>query len=217
MEKGFYFNEERFTDRFTWFSQKIVYKAVPAPALTSLFSPTPEAWEARLRAELNDLIRIRAYNTMRKPLVLFSTAEEIPSGPTIQLLKECEFPSPMHLQLKEFMYSFEWPIVAAKGGWSWRAQVHAWDEEMEEGSVIESIDGEESKTQLVKRLSGFTLDMVSDRMLADAGWHCINCFKKPKDLLSRLRGELSVYEGWIQNFLELIISQTNWGPRQCHP
>lgn len=172
--KGYYFADERYSDRFTWFQHKIVYKSVPSPALGSLFSPSPAEWEARLRGELDDLIRIRAYNTHHKPLVLFSTAEEIPSGSTVQLLKNCDFPAPMHLQLRRYMYSFEWPVA---GGWSWRAQVHSWDNE-----------GGEDQSHFEKRRTGFTLDMVSDNILADAGWHCTNCYKKPEDLIEKLRG-----------------------------
>ncbi|KLO20181.1 glycosyl transferase [Schizopora paradoxa] len=175
--KGYYFADERYSDRFTWFQHKIVYKAVPAPALTSLFSPSPAEWEARLRSELDDLIRIRAYNTHHKPLVLFSTAEEIPSGRTVRLLKDCDFPAPIHLQLRRYMYSFEWPVA---GGWSWRAQVHSWDNE----------DTGEDEFRVEKRKSGFTLDMISDNVLADAGWHCTNCYRKPEDLITKLRDQL---------------------------
>lgn len=98
------------------------------------------------------------------------------------------------------MYSFEWPVA---GGWSWRSQVHSWDNE----------DAGKEELRVEKRKSGFTLDMVSDNVLADAGWHCTNCYKKPEDLIAKLRGECR-HEPLIFSRKKLILYlQINLGPR----
>ena len=56
------------------------------------------------------------------PLVIMSDVDEIPAAHTIRLIKACAFPRVVHLQLRNYVYSFEWP-----SGWgSWRAQVHEW-------------------------------------------------------------------------------------------
>jgi len=44
------------------------------------------------------------------PLVIFSDVDEIPSRNSLQLLKRCQAPSPIHLQMRNFLYSFEWPV-----------------------------------------------------------------------------------------------------------
>jgi beta-1,4-mannosyl-glycoprotein beta-1,4-N-acetylglucosaminyltransferase len=58
--------------------------------------------------------------------MVFSDLDEIPSRKTVELLKECEFESPMHLGMRSFLYSFEWE----EGGEaeSWRPQAWVWEE-----------------------------------------------------------------------------------------
>lgn len=77
-----------------------------------------------MRRELNQLIRSRSSNTVKSPIVMFSAVVELPAGHTLRLLRDCVWPSPMHLQMRRFMYSYEWPL----GMGSLRAQVYVWDE-----------------------------------------------------------------------------------------
>jgi beta-1,4-mannosyl-glycoprotein beta-1,4-N-acetylglucosaminyltransferase len=81
-----------------------------------------------------------------KPLVIFSDTDELASAHTIKLLKACEFPTPLHLRMRTFLYSFEWPY----GDTSWRAQVHDWS----------------------KGVTNYVHSMQSKLALADSGWHC---------------------------------------------
>ena len=74
--------------------------------------------------------------------------DEVPFEATIRLIKTCEAPLPLHLQLQNYLYSFEFPTLAD----SWRAQVHRWSVARKEG--------------------GYRHGKSSDNMLTAAGWHC---------------------------------------------
>lgn len=78
-------------------------------------------------------------------LILMSDVDEIPSLGTMQLLKHCRSPLPIHLQMQNYIYSFEFPTDMH----SWRAQLHQAD------------DGK-------SYMHGKTADVA----LVDAGWHC---------------------------------------------
>lgn len=81
-------------------------------------------------------------------LVLMADIDEIPFAATLDLLKACEAPLPMHLQLQNYIYSFEFPTLAD----SWRAQVHRWG--------------------TISFKEGYKHGLSSDRILASSGWHC---------------------------------------------
>lgn len=78
-------------------------------------------------------------------LLLMADVDEIPSHASLSLLKACDAPLPMHLQMRNYVYSFEW----VTDNRSWRAQLH----EVNDGS-------------------GYMHGKTSDNALADAGWHC---------------------------------------------
>lgn len=81
-------------------------------------------------------------------LVLMADIDEIPYAATLDLLKTCEAPLPIHLQLQNYIYSFEFPTLAD----SWRAQVHRWG--------------------AISHTGGYKHGLSSDRILASSGWHC---------------------------------------------
>lgn len=86
------------------------------------------------------------------PVMLFSDVDELPSRSTVRLLKSCDFPAPLHLGMRSYLYSYEW----MEGGEtsSWRASAVRW---MEGGR-----GGEEF----------YRHGKVTERVLADSGWHC---------------------------------------------
>ncbi|KAH8110595.1 glycosyltransferase family 17-domain-containing protein [Phellopilus nigrolimitatus] len=181
MPKGLYFGDQRFSDRFAHFQSRVVYRAVPAPRLDSIRSPPPDAWSARLRSEMNGLLRARASNTRRPPLVLFSAADELPAAHTLGLLRDCVFPQPLHLQLRRFAYAYAWPV-----GWdSWRAQVHVWDT----GTRLEFVGENTEEARVVRRRTEFSHEMTSQWVLADAGWHCSYCYRELDDLIAKMQDE----------------------------
>lgn len=81
-------------------------------------------------------------------LLLMADVDEVPYEAALQLLKACKAPLPMHLQLQNYLYSFEWPTLAD----SWRAQVHMWADARTSG--------------------GYRHGQSSDTMLSASGWHC---------------------------------------------
>ncbi|KAG6813572.1 hypothetical protein H0H92_009616 [Tricholoma furcatifolium] len=86
LPKKTYFAENR--DRFSKFEKKIVYRL----QLTSM------------TAMLRD--HMRTIPADDPVLVIMSDVDEIPSRHTIELLKACDYGKAIHLQLRNFLYSF---------------------------------------------------------------------------------------------------------------
>ncbi|KAI0648996.1 glycosyltransferase family 17 protein [Trametes meyenii] len=147
-------------DRFAAFSDKIVYSVFHGRALEPGESPFVN--EIAQRNHMNDLLRGQLNPGAEAPLVIFSDVDEIPSAHTIKLLQTCEAPNPIHLQMREYLYSFEWPA----GEGSWRAQVHRF-----------GTDG-----------SGYNHGQVAQWKLADAGWHCSFCFRHLHEFADKMSG-----------------------------
>ncbi|KAM5531764.1 hypothetical protein V8D89_014534 [Ganoderma adspersum] len=154
------------TERFTKFSDKLVHSIFTARTLAPGDSPFVN--EGNQRRHMDALLRAHMVDDRAKgklkvpPLVVFSDVDEIPSAHTVQLLRRCKVPTPVHLQMREYMYSFEWPA----GDGSWRAQVH----------------------QLGMPGSGYNHGQVADSMLADAGWHCSFCFRYLHEFAEKMTG-----------------------------
>lgn len=92
--------------------------------------------------------------------ILMTDVDEIPRPSTIDLLRNCQdIPSPLHLQLKNYLYSFEFlPDMD-----SWRAK-----------AAIYPFPYGHSRS--------------SDSLLTDAGWHCSFCFRYIKDFQFKMQG-----------------------------
>ncbi|KAH9485041.1 Beta-1,4-mannosyl-glycoprotein 4-beta-N-acetylglucosaminyltransferase [Psilocybe cubensis] len=148
--------------RFSKFEDKIVYNFLPGAALRPGQSP----WdvEAHTRNTMTMLIRSHLSTTglQNTPnMVIMSDLDEIPARHTVDLLKSCEFGQSIHLQLRDFLYSFEWFI----GFTSWRASVHMWNDN-----------------------SYYRHSKSGERILADAGWHCSYCFRTIPEYAIKMKG-----------------------------
>lgn len=89
------------------------------------------------------------------PVMLFSDVDEIVSRRTAGLLQACEFGAPMHLGLRDYLYSFEFEAGGTEGAASsWRAMAVQWNEW---GRGSEEF---------------FRHGKVTERILVDSGWHC---------------------------------------------
>jgi beta-1,4-mannosyl-glycoprotein beta-1,4-N-acetylglucosaminyltransferase len=139
--KPLYFAENR--SRYAKFDRKIVYRSFPGRTPSSQESPFDV--EADQRQFMTQLLNSHMLSDGPPPLVIFADVDELPSSHTLHLLQTCTSPSPIHLQLRNYLYSFEWPF----GSSSWRAQVHEW-----------------------KNSSIYRHSKASDVILADSGWHC---------------------------------------------
>ncbi|KAJ8508885.1 hypothetical protein ONZ45_g8891 [Pleurotus djamor] len=159
LPKTTYFSENR--DRFAKFEHKIVYDFLPGHPL----QPGESAWdvEARTRGTMSNLIRsqITKFPQDTETLVIMSDVDEIPSRHTVSLLKTCDFGRNIHLQLRNYLYSFEWYI----GPSSWRASMHHWLPN-----------------------TYYRHSQSTDVILADAGWHCSYCFRTIQEYVVKMTG-----------------------------
>lgn len=146
--------------KFAAFEHKIVYE------LFAGGKPGDDAWtiEADHRNTMTRLIR-DTYSSaqMSVPsLVISADVDEIPSRHTLQLLKRCQAPNPIHLQMRSYSYSFEWPV----GRTSWRPSVQLWEEPA----------------------AYYRHSQSSDVALADSGWHCTFCFRHLDEFVQKMKG-----------------------------
>ncbi|KAF8891741.1 glycosyltransferase family 17 protein [Infundibulicybe gibba] len=159
LEKNTFFAENR--ARFSKFEKKIIYQFLPGFPL----QPGQSAWgvEAHTRNTMTSLLRqhISTFPQGTETVVLMSDVDEIPYSHTLALLKACNFGESIHLQLKNFLYSFEWYL----GPTSWRASVHLW-----------------------KSSSIYRHSMSTNKLLADAGWHCSYCFRTIPEYVIKMKG-----------------------------
>lgn len=119
--KPLYFKENR--QRFSKWDHKISYKPF-ANTRTEDFSYQPGdfALETQQRHAMTQFI-----NFLGIPpgtLVLVADVDEIPYAETMRMIKSCELPPVLHLELIPFVYSFE--FNSGDLG-SWHNQVHQWN------------------------------------------------------------------------------------------
>ncbi|KAF9447192.1 glycosyltransferase family 17 protein [Macrolepiota fuliginosa MF-IS2] len=159
LPKKTYFEENK--ARFAKFEKKIVYQFLPGFPLKD----GQTAWdvEAHTRDTMSSLLRqhIKTFPSSTKSLVLMSDLDELPSRQTVQLLKACDFGNSIHLQLRNFMYSYEWYLGLS----SWRASAHIWNDE-----------------------SFYRHSKSTERILADSGWHCSYCFRTIPEYVVKMQG-----------------------------
>ncbi|KAF4373289.1 uncharacterized protein LOC115701115 isoform X1 [Cannabis sativa] len=119
----------------------------------------PFVEEAYQRVALDQLLRIAGIE--EDDLLIMSDVDEIPSAHTINLLRWCDdIPPVLHLQLKNYLYSFEFFLDNK----SWRASVHRY----------------KSKTK-------YAHYRQTDILLSDAGWHCSFCFRRISEFIFKMK------------------------------
>ena len=154
LPKPFVYHQNK--ERFKFAASKIEYGSVTVPPRRH--GQDPFDIEAAHRVAMNTLIE-RA-GTRHGDWVLMMDVDEIPSWHTVRMLRTCEsIPSPIHLQLRNYLYSFEFQLDME----SWRGKA-------------------------VKYPMSYGHGRTSDIMLADAGWHCSFCFRTLDDFLFKMKG-----------------------------
>ncbi|KAG0554070.1 hypothetical protein M758_12G063000 [Ceratodon purpureus] len=94
-------------------------------------------------------------------LLITADVDEIPSAHTIRLLQNCDgYPPIMHLQLRNYLYSFEFLVDNN----NWRSSVEIFE-----------------KNTTYKHVR------KTDYILADAGWHCSFCFRHISDFIFKMQ------------------------------
>ncbi|XP_020235923.1 uncharacterized protein LOC109815579 isoform X3 [Cajanus cajan] len=120
----------------------------------------PFVEEAYQRVALDQLLKIAGISD--DDLLIMSDVDEIPSAHTLNLLRWCDdIPSILHLQLKNYLYSFEFRVDYK----SWRASIHRY---------------QTGKTR-------YAHYRQSDDILADSGWHCSFCFRRISDFIFKMK------------------------------
>ncbi|KAK2661653.1 hypothetical protein Ddye_000227 [Dipteronia dyeriana] len=120
----------------------------------------PFVEEAYQRVALDQLLRIAGIED--DDLLIMSDVDEIPSAHTVNLLRWCEdIPPILHLQLRNYLYSFEYYVDSK----SWRASVH----------------------QYKKGKTRYAHFRQTDTILSDAGWHCSFCFRHIYEFIFKMK------------------------------
>ncbi|KAI4350627.1 hypothetical protein L6164_005068 [Bauhinia variegata] len=120
----------------------------------------PFVEEAYQRVALDQLLKIAGIED--DDLLIMSDVDEIPSAHTIDLLRWCDdIPSVLHLQLRNYLYSYEFYLDNK----SWRASVHRY---------------QTGKTR-------YAHYRQSDVLLSDSGWHCSFCFRHISEFIFKMK------------------------------
>lgn len=120
----------------------------------------PFVEEAFQRVALDQLLRLAGI--LDDDLLIMSDVDEIPSRHTIDLLRWCDdTPKILHLQLKNYMYSFQFYADSK----SWRTSVHQY---------------QRGKTR-------YAHYRQSDLLLSDSGWHCSFCFRHISQFIFKMK------------------------------
>lgn len=142
-------------ERFSWAADKIHYAFHAGHELKR--GQVAFDQEAELRISMNSALLDAGVQD--GDLVLMSDVDELPRFTTMELLKTCDFGDTVHLQLQNFLYSFEFLFDMD----SWRASVRRHPSD------------------------GYSHGRVGEKLLADAGWHCSFCFKHIEDFQFKMQ------------------------------
>ncbi|KAL5720203.1 beta-1,4-mannosyl-glycoprotein 4-beta-N-acetylglucosaminyltransferase [Ranunculus cassubicifolius] len=153
--KPLFFAENR--ERFKFAEEKIVYSVFPGRVG---HHEDPFRLESEQRWAMNSLLRRAGISN--GDLLIMSDTDEIPSPHTVKLLQWCDNTPPVvHLELKHYLYSFEFPVDYS----SWRATIHKYDPR-----------------------TYYKHSRQTDLILSDAGWHCSFCFRKIEEFVFKMTG-----------------------------
>uniref|UniRef100_A0A1D1YGC9 Beta-1,4-mannosyl-glycoprotein 4-beta-N-acetylglucosaminyltransferase n=1 Tax=Anthurium amnicola TaxID=1678845 RepID=A0A1D1YGC9_9ARAE len=154
-KKPLFFAQNR--DKFKFVEPRLTYGTVGGRFVKG---ENPFVEESYQRVALDHLIRIAGITD--DDLLIMSDVDEIPSGHTINLLRWCDdIPEKLHLQLQNYLYSFEFFLDNK----SWRASVHRY---------------RTGKTR-------YAHYRQTDDLLSDAGWHCSFCFRHITEFIFKMR------------------------------
>ncbi|KAL3623655.1 hypothetical protein CASFOL_032471 [Castilleja foliolosa] len=145
-------------NRFAFAEDKIVHGVFPGRVASLGSNEDPFKLESEQRLAMNQLLRRAGIST--DDLLIMSDTDEIPSPHTVKLLQWCDgVPPVLHLELKHYMYSFEFPVDYS----SWRASIHVYNQ-----------------------WTQYRHSRQSDIILSDAGWHCSFCFRYLREFVFKM-------------------------------
>lgn len=154
--KTLYFDSNR--ERFAFAEDKVVHSVFPGWIAPYGSQEDPFKLEAAQRGAMNQLLRRAGISP--GDLLIMSDTDEIPSPHTVKLLQWCDGAPPvLHLELKHYLYSFEFPVDYS----SWRATAH-----------------------IYSHWTQYRHSRQSDVILSDAGWHCSFCFRYLREFVFKM-------------------------------
>lgn len=155
-KKPLYFTENR--HRFAFAEDKIVHDVIPGHIVPYGSKHDPFKFEAEHRIAMNWLLRHAGISV--GDLLIASDTDELLSPHTVKLLQWCDgVPPVLHLELKHYLYSFEFPVDYS----SWRASVHVYNQR-----------------------TLYRHSRQSNVILSDAGWHCSFCFRHLSEFVFKM-------------------------------
>lgn len=145
-------------DRFSFAEGKIVHSVFRGRTSSLGSHEDPFVLESEQRRAMNGLLRRAGISN--GDLLIMSDTDEILSLHTVKLLQWCDgVPPVLHLELRNFMYSFEFPVDYS----SWRATVNIYNP-----------------------WTFYRHSRATDLILSDAGWHCSFCFRHLRDFVFKM-------------------------------
>lgn len=144
--------------RFAFAEGKIVYGVFPGRIAAHGSHEDPFRFETQQRGAMNELLRRAGISN--GDILIMSDTDEIPSPHTVKLMQWCDgVPPVMHLELRHYMYSFEFPVDYS----SWRATIHIYGPW--------ALYRHSRQTELI---------------FSDAGWHCSFCFRHIQEFVFKM-------------------------------
>ncbi|GAV85979.1 Glyco_transf_17 domain-containing protein [Cephalotus follicularis] len=144
--------------RFSFAKEKIVHGLFPGRTAIRGSHEDPFVLESQQRGAMNALLRVAGISS--GDLLIMSDTDEIPSPHTVKLLQWCDgVPPVIHLELRHYMYSFEFPVDYS----SWRATINVY--------------GPGTRYRHSRQ---------TDLLFSDAGWHCSFCFRRLKEFVFKM-------------------------------
>ncbi|KAG6589835.1 Beta-1,4-mannosyl-glycoprotein 4-beta-N-acetylglucosaminyltransferase, partial [Cucurbita argyrosperma subsp. sororia] len=144
--------------RFSFAKNKTVHDVFSGKVASPGSHRNPFDLESQQRVAMNRLLRRAGISN--GDLLIMSDTDEIPSPHTVKLLQWCdEVPSIVHLEMRNYMYSFEFPVDYS----SWRASVHIYGP-----------------------YTHYRHSRQTNLIFSDAGWHCSFCFRNIQDFAFKM-------------------------------
>ncbi|CAH1426513.1 unnamed protein product [Lactuca virosa] len=146
-------------ERFSFVEDKIVYGFLPGKLASMGKTVNPFSVEAHHRVSMNGLIASSGISN--GDLLIVADTDEIPSANTVKLLQWCDgLPPVMHLDMRKYLYSFEFPTDP-----TWKATSHVFNEHR----------------------TRYMHSRQTDLVLSDTGWHCSFCFKYLSEFVEKMK------------------------------
>ncbi|KAB1199377.1 Beta-1,4-mannosyl-glycoprotein 4-beta-N-acetylglucosaminyltransferase [Morella rubra] len=156
MPKPLFFDSNQ--ARFAFAEGKIVHDVLSGLSAGDRSHEDPFVLESKQRRAVNGLLRRAGISN--GDILIMSDTDEIPSPHTVKLVQWCDgVPSVMHLELRHYMYSFEFPVDYS----SWRATTH-----------------------IFGPYTHYKHSRQTDLIFSDAGWHCSFCFRRIQEFVFKM-------------------------------